>query len=62
MVIEELQVPPASSVCPLVHKIGPGACVGFLVWGTGSCPLVGGTESCSLDGQDNVRWCVLGCL
>lgn len=34
----------------------------FLVLGTGSCPLLGGTESCSLNGQDHVRWCVLGCL
>ena len=51
MAIDKLQVTLASGVCLLVRKIGPGACVGFLVWGTGSCPLVCGTESCSLDGK-----------
>ena len=32
MAVEELQVPLASAVCPLVGKIGPGTCVGFLDW------------------------------
>ena len=35
-------VPLASVVCSLVGEVGPGACVGFLVGGTGACALVDG--------------------
>ena len=52
----------ASVVCPLVGEVGPGACVSFLVGGTGACTLVGGAESFSSDEQGHIRWCVLGCL
>ena len=41
----------ASDVCPLVGKVGPGACAGFLVGWKGACPLVGRAGSCSCDGQ-----------
>ena len=50
----------ASGVCPLVGEVGPWACAGFLVGGTGACALVGGTESCPSDGQGSFRWCALG--
>ena len=33
-------VPLASGVCSLLGKVYPGACVGFLMGGTGACPLV----------------------
>ena len=49
----------ASGVCPLVGEVGPGACAGLLVGGTGACPLVVGAWSCSSDGQGLVKWCVL---
>lgn len=32
----------AFGVCSLLSEIGPGACVGILVGGTGDWPLVGG--------------------
>ena len=35
----------ASVVCPLVGEVGPGACVGFLVGGTGAYTLVDRAES-----------------
>ena len=70
-----LIVPIVFSVCPqwvrLVHcfwclpsvgEVGSVACVGFLVEGTGSCVLGGGTGSSLPGGQDHIRWCVLGCL
>ena len=40
----------ASCVCPLVGEFGSGVCVGFLVGGTGACPLVGGAGSCPSGG------------
>ena len=55
-------VPLASVVCPLVNEVGPGACAGFLVGGTGACTLVGEVESFPSEGRGHVRWCVLGCL
>ena len=33
--------PHASLVCRLLGEADPGACIGFLVGGTGACPLVG---------------------
>ena len=39
-------------------EFGPGACVSFLVGGTGTCPLVGETGSCHSDGQGHVKGCV----
>ena len=36
-------------------EIGPGACVGFLVGGTGACALVGGAWSCLSGGQGHVK-------
>ena len=38
-------VPLASCVCLWVGGVGPVACVGFLVGGTGVCTLVVGAES-----------------
>ena len=52
-------------------KVGPGGCAGFLLGGTGACPLVDGAGSCASGGQGHVRvvfWGVcglsmtLGCL
>ena len=43
-------------------EVGPVACVGFLVGGTGACTLVGGAGTSPSDGQGRVRCCVLGCL
>ena len=40
-------VPLAFVVHPLVSEFGPGACVGFLVRGTGACALVDRAESSS---------------
>ena len=48
----------ASGVCPLVGEVGPGACAGFLVGGTGACLLVGGAGSCPSGGQGRVKGCV----
>ena len=33
--------PFASDICPLVGEVGTGACAGFLLRGTGACPLLG---------------------
>lgn len=41
-----------------VGKVGPGACVGFLVGGTGYFPLVGGVGFCPSDEQVDVKWYV----
>ena len=43
-------------------EVGPMACLGFLVGGTGALVLVGGAGSFPSDGKGRVRWCVLGCL
>ena len=43
-------------------KVGLGASVGFLVWGTGACVMVGGTGTLPSAGQGHIRSCVLGCL
>ena len=51
-------VPLVSGVFPLVGKVGPGICEGFLVGGTGTFPLVGGAGSCPSGGQACVEWCV----
>ena len=48
----------SSGVCPLVGVIGPEACAGFLVGGTGACLLVGGAGSCPSGGQSCVTRCV----
>ena len=50
------------SCLPLVLKFGSVGCVGFLVVGTSACVLVDEAGSFLSDGQDRVRWCVLGCL
>ena len=52
-------VPLASGVCLRVDEFGPGACAGFLVGGTGACPLVGGAGFCPSGGQGHVKGCVL---
>ena len=39
---------------PLMGKAGLEACSGFLVGGTGVCPLVGGAGSWSSGGQGHV--------
>ena len=44
-----------SGVCSLVDEVGPGACAGFQVRGTGACPLVGRGGSCPFGGQDCVK-------
>ena len=46
-------------VCPMVDEAGLGAYGGFLVEGTGACPLVGGAGSYPFGGQGCVIWCVL---
>ena len=48
-------VPLASGVCPLVSEAGQGACAGFLVGVTDTCPLLGGSGSCPSGGQGCVR-------
>ena len=53
-------VPLASGVCPLVGEVGQGACVGFLVGGTGAYVLVGRAGSSPSGGQCHIRGCVLG--
>lgn len=50
--------PCASGVCPLVGKVGPGVCAGFLVDRTGVFPLVCGTGSCHSGGQGHVKGCI----
>ena len=52
-------VPLASSVCPLVGVVGPGACAGFLLGRTGACPLGSGAGSFSSGGQCHVNGLVL---
>ena len=42
--------------------VGPVACVGFLMAGTGAWFLVGGAEFFPSDEQGHVGWYVLGCL
>ena len=39
-------IPLVFSVCPLMGKVGPRACAGFLVEETNTYPLVGGAGSC----------------
>ena len=46
---------------PPVGKVSSGACVGFLVEGTGPS-VVGGAGSCLYGRQGCVWWHVLGCL
>ena len=43
-----------------VGEVGPVACVGFLVGGTGACVLVSVAGSCPSGGQGHVHWCVWG--
>ena len=50
--------PLAASVCSLVGEAGPGACAGFLVGGTGVCPLVDGAGPCPSGGQGYIKGCV----
>ena len=48
-------VPLDSGVYPLVGEVGSGTCAGFLMGGTGACPLVVGAGSCPSSGQDYVQ-------
>lgn len=50
-------VPLAYSFCSLVGEVGPAACTGFLVRGTGACLLMGGAGS-PPGGQGHIRGCV----
>ena len=45
----------ASGVCPLVGEAGLEVPAGFLVGGTGACPLLGGVGSWSSGGQCHVK-------
>ena len=40
-------------------EVGPEACLGILVGGTGACPLVGGAGSFPSGERDHVKECVL---
>ena len=50
--------PLASDVCPKLGEVGPVACTGFLVGGTGTCALVGGAGSFLSGGQDLEKGCI----
>ena len=52
----------ATSICPLVGGVGPGAYTSFLVGETGVCPLVSGAGSYPSAEQGHVEWYVLQCL
>ena len=52
----------ATSICPLVGGVGPGAYTSFLVGETGVCPLVSGDGSYPSAEQGHVEWYVLQCL
>ena len=36
-----------------MSEVSLGACAGFLLGGTGTCPLVGGAGFCALGGQSH---------
>ena len=48
----------ASGICPLVDEVVPGGCTGFLLGGTGACPLVCGNGSHPSDRQTMSRVCL----
>ena len=52
----------ATSICPLVGEVGPGAYTSFLVGETGVYPLVSGAGSYPSVEQGHVEWYVLQCL
>ena len=45
-----------------IGKVGSVVSVGLLMEGTGACVLVDEAGSCLSGGQEQVHWCVLGCL
>jgi len=47
-----------SSICLLGGEVGLRSWAGFLVGGTGACPLVGGVGTCHSGGQGHVKECI----
>ena len=50
--------PLSFAVCPLVTEVGKGLGVGFLMGGSGACPLVGGADSYPFGGWGFVSGCL----